>query len=143
MRRFSHDLVAEIPGYGASTRRLRSAESLAVGRALMMAAVVCICRAAIVPWYMYYSDPASRHEPTDLEIVTTSILMMVVFTMCSMWTRFAPMGAVLISLTCFGAVVLRDAFAYSDVWSQGRISKTLIGILLLRALMNAILGRTM
>ncbi len=143
MGRWSRNLSDEIPGYEVSTLRLRNTQTTATSRALIAAAGICMLRAAIVPWIMYYSNPASRSAPTDLEIVTTSILMMCVFTTAAMTVRLAPLMAALICLTVFAGVCTRDALAYPDLMQQGLISKTLIGIMLVRAVMNAIMSRTM
>lgn len=143
MGRWQRDFTDEIPGYGASTARLRNTQTAATSRALVAAAVICILRAAIVPWIMYYSNPASRSSPTDLEIVTASILMMCVFTMAAMTARVAPLGVALVSLAVFAGVCTHDALNHPNVMEQGLISKTLIGIALARAVMNAIMSRTM
>jgi hypothetical protein len=141
MRRYARDLSVEIPGYGESTRRLRSEHAVTAGRALLFASAVCIIRAAIVPWYLYYNP--SKTGFTDLEIVTTSVILACVFAMASMASKFAALGAVLLSIACFGAICTRDYLAVPDLLAQGLISKTAIFILLTRGLLSALMSRIM
>jgi prepilin signal peptidase PulO-like enzyme (type II secretory pathway) len=141
MRQYARDITADIPGYGESTRRLRSEHSVAVGRALLIAAAVCVIRAAVVPWYLYYYP--SKTGFTDLEIVTTSVLLACVFAMASLCSRVAAFGAVMISIACFGAICTRDYMSYPDLLAQGLFSKTLIFIMLTRGLLSALMSRMM
>lgn len=143
MSRFARDLSSEIAGYDVCTRKLRSGETLATSHALMGAAVVCLLRAAIVPWALHYTGGTSPGAPSDVEIVITSVLMMCVFGMASMCARVAPVAAVVISLMIFGAVCAHDVVQYANILQQGLISKVTLGLILLRALMNAVMSRTM
>ncbi len=140
MARYARDLSVEIPGYGESTRRLRSAHSVSAGRALLIAAAVCVIRAAVVPWYLYYNP--SKTGLTDVEIVTTSVVLACVFAMGSLASKFAALAAVLLSIACFGAICSRDYMACPDLLEQGLISKTLVMVLLARALISAVMSRT-
>lgn len=141
MRRYVRDLSVEIPGYGESTRRLRSAHSVATGRALLIAAAVCVIRAAIVPWYLYYNP--SKTGFTDLEIVTTSVVLACVFAMGSMCSKFAAVGASMVCIACFAGMCMRDYLAYPNLLEQGLMSKTLLFILLARAFLSALMSRMM
>ena len=141
MGRYARDLSVEIPGYGESTRRLRSEHSISAGRALLFAAAVCVIRAAIVPWYLYYNP--SKNGFTDLEIVTTSVILACVFAMASLACKFATLAAVMVSIACFGAICTRDYLACPDLLEQGLISKTLISVMLIRGLLSALMSRTM
>lgn len=143
MSRFARDLTSEIAGYDVCTRKLRSSETLATSRALMGAAVVCLLRAAIVPWFLRYTGGTGANAPTDVQIVLTSILMMCVFGMASLCARYTPVGAVGVSLTVFAAVCAHDIVQYTDIMQQGLISKVTLGLILLRAMMNAVMSRTM
>lgn len=141
MHRYARDLSAEIPGFGESTRRLRTEHTVSVGRSLLFASAVCVIRAAVVPWYMYYNP--SRTGFTDMEIVTTSVLLACVFAMASLCSRFAAVGAVMVSIACFGAICTRDYMSHPDLLAQGLISKTLVFIMLARGLLSSLMSRLM
>lgn len=137
--RYAYDLTKEIPGYADSTVRLRSRQTLATSRVLMVAATICLIRAALVPWILYYYP--SRTGLSDIEVVTTSVLLMCAFVLTSLWSRLSPIPAALTAILFFIGVCARDVMSVPDLLEQGLISKTLITIALLRGLMNALISR--
>jgi hypothetical protein len=137
--RHEYNLAQEIPGYADSTVRLRDRQTHATSRVLMVAAAICLIRAAVVPWFLYYYP--SRTALSDIEIVATSVLLMCAFVMCSLWSRIAPMLATLAAVLVFAGVCARDWMSVPDLIEQGLISKTLITIALVRGIMNAMISR--
>jgi hypothetical protein len=144
MSYYGVNVAEELPAYDRYTTRLRSKEAQATSRALIIAAVFCVLRAAIVPWYIHftYSPRELVTGPNDVDIVVSSVVCMVMFVLCALWSRFAPLVAALIALTAFLGLGVRDYMAYEDI-TQGILYKISTSIVLLRGFMNAIMSRTL
>ncbi len=106
-----------------------------------MAACLCVIRAALVPWYMHFNP--GKYGFTDLEIVTTSVVLACVFGIATLWAKFSPVGAITISTLFFAAVCYRDFTVCPNLLEQGLLSKTLLTVILLRGIMNAMMSRIM
>jgi hypothetical protein len=143
MSYYGVNVAEELPAYGRYTTRLRSKEAQATSRALIIAAVFCVLRAAIVPWYIHftYTPREMVTGVSDVDIVFSSIVCMAMFVLCALWSRFAPVVATLVALTAFIGLGVRDYMTYDDI-TQGILYKISTSIVLLRGFMNAIMSRT-
>jgi len=130
------------PGYKTGSHRLRSSEAAGAGRLMLAAAAVCLSRAAIVPWMMKLGAPVVG-GPTDEEIVCTSLILMCVFAISGMWAKFSPMLAATFALGLFTGLCVRDFMTYKDLFDAGLLSKIILGLILLRSFMNAVVSKTL
>jgi hypothetical protein len=143
MTQYGANLSHELPGYSQYVGRLRGREMKATSRALMAAAVCAIVRAAIVPWYMHFNSPVRvRSSGLDVDIVLTSVVCMTLFVLCAMWARFAPIAAALFALGGFICLCARDYMTYPDLLDQGPIYKLILGVVLIRGFMSAVMSKT-
>jgi hypothetical protein len=143
MTQYGANLSHELPGYSQYVTRLRGREMKATSRALMAAAVSALVRAAVVPWYLRFNSTA--RGPTnglDVDIVLTSVVCMTLFVLCAMWARFAPVAAAMVALGAFVALGARDYMTYPNLLDQGPIYKLILGVVLIRGLMNAVMSKT-
>ncbi len=144
MRGYARDLNEEIPGYANCTSRLRNEQTVTTRHMLLWAALTCLIRAALVPWVLYYNyDLRTLQGPTDMDIVSISVLCLCIFLICQLWAKFSPILASMVAIAAFGTVTAYDVMTYENVIDWGITGKIVIWILLLRAFMNSILSRTM
>lgn len=132
----------EVPGYQTVVKKLRDHDSLQISRGLLLCAGLCLIRAAVVPWYLHFKG-SSGQGLSDLEIVSTSLILVSLFVAASVLARFTPLTAVLISMAGFAAVCVRDYLSCPDILAQGLISKFLLSGMLLRSLFSALISRMM
>lgn len=134
------ELSDEIPGYQTVVKRLRDYQAVQISRGLLFCAGFCLVRAAVVPWYLHFTGSLGKGL-SDLEIVTTSLILGGLFVVTSVLTRFSSLTAVLISGIGFAIVCIRDYLSCPDMFAQGFISKTILLVMLLRCLFIAWMSR--
>ena len=83
-----------------------------------------------------------RDHRLDVDIVLTSVFCMTLFVLCAMWARFAPIAATLVALGAFATLCARDYLTYPNLLDQGPIYKLILGVVLIRGLMNAVMSKT-
>ena len=143
MTTWDQQLSDESPGYASSKRHLKRSESLAVGRLLLGAAAICVVRVTVLPWLIKLAPAGAYGRVDEMEVVAQGLVMMACFALCAMLARIRPLVATGVAVTCLGIVTFNDLQQFGDVFEAGIINKSVIALVLLRALMTAFVGRLM
>ncbi|HEY0007861.1 MAG TPA: hypothetical protein VGB55_03970, partial [Tepidisphaeraceae bacterium] len=133
--------LEEWPGRLKSESRLRVREALATRRLLWIAAAFFLVRITVLPWLIHWSPPGTFPGPGEMEVIQDGLMCAGIFILAALLARHAPLFAVLISTAVFGGIIYQDLTRYSDWMAQGLIGKAIVGMLLLRAFMNALMSR--
>ncbi|MGN6625085.1 MAG: hypothetical protein ACTHLN_00570 [Tepidisphaeraceae bacterium] len=136
-------MLEDWPGQMQGQSRLRGGASQGVQRLLRWAALLSFLRLAVLPWLVvfgtYHRQPELMREP----MFFTSIGCGAIFLFASAIARTMAVSAVLIALAGFGLWTWYDLSRSADLIEAGIIGKSIIGLLLIYALMQSILSRTL
>jgi hypothetical protein len=143
MTAWDQQLSDESPGYLSSKIRMRECESRAVGRLLLGAAAVCVIRVAVLPWLTRLSPSQAFGQVPEMEMIAQGLVMMACFAMCGMLARMRPLAAVGVAAACLGIATFNDLQRFHDLIQAGIINKSVLGLILIRAFITALVGRLM
>ena len=143
MTTWDQQLSDESPGYLSSKHQMRRNDSVAVGRLLLGAAAICVVRVTVLPWMIKLAPAGTYGRMDEMQVVAQGLVMMACFALCAMLSRIRPLVATFVAVSCLGVVTFNDLQQFGDVFEAGIINKSVIALVLLRALMTAFVGRLM
>lgn len=111
---------------------------------LWIAVGFMITRAAIAPWCRFaVPSMFDIDSPTDEIIVYSSILVIACISLAILLTRLMPVIACLIALSGYGCWLYYDLTHYVGMMPVGTVGKVLVGMMLVRALISAVMSRVL
>ena len=132
------------PGEMEGIGRMRTREASNASILLKWAAITCVLRMTIAPWYVkYFGDRLSRTQPTNLQIVTSSAICLALFLFTMLMARYRPVGACTLALLGLAAVSWVDFHQTPDLFEAGLLSKLLLFGMIVWSMMNAVFSRVL
>jgi hypothetical protein len=113
----------------------------AARRALLSAAGACAVRAVALPWLIVHSPPRTFGSLDAESVQVNSFAMAAALYVCSLWALADPLVPSMLCLTLFVWLASPDLIHPAGLLSSGIITKVVLLILILRAVIAGLLHR--
>lgn len=124
--------------------RLRTREATSATRSLGWVGMAAVLRGVIAPWYVrYFGNPLSPTQPTATQIVSSSVICIVIFLLATLASRYKPVTACTVAMLGFAGVCWVDFQQTPNLFEAGIVGKGVMLSLLVWSMMNAVFSRVL